>query len=134
MANANSHLHLQKYEKKRLGCNNKTHPTTGITTIGDIVIGNLLDRNMILPPLAIEPLGHVGPIPQHILFDIEPTSSPPLTFTQTKPKNATSLYSKIMRFPSPKGVLTLANHNCHTPTTRPHSHKRMHTSYPLRYA
>ena len=81
MANADSHLHLQKYEKRRLGCNDQTHLTTGITTIGDTVIGNhVLDQNMILLPLAIDPLGRFGPILQHFLFDIEPTS--PLSFTQ----------------------------------------------------
>ena len=35
---------------------------------------------MILLPLAIDPLDRFGPILQHFLFDIEPTS--PLTFTQ----------------------------------------------------
>jgi hypothetical protein len=32
--------------------------------------------------------------------------------------NATLMYSKIMRFPSPKGVLTLADHNWKTTSTR----------------
>ena len=45
------------------------HPAIGITTIGDTVIGNILDQNMILLPFAINPLGHFGPILQHFLFE-----------------------------------------------------------------
>jgi hypothetical protein len=39
-ANANSHL--QKYEKKKIGRNNKTDSTTGTTTTGDTIIGDHL--------------------------------------------------------------------------------------------
>jgi len=70
-------------KEKKLGCDNKTNPTTGITTIGDTVIGYILDQNMILLPLAIDPLGRFWPILQHLLFDIQPIS--PLTFTPAKP-------------------------------------------------
>jgi len=61
--------------------------------------------------------------------------------------NATSMYSNIVRFLSPKGVLNLANHNwkttqsCrlygpspsnnHAPTTWTYSHKSIHTPYLL---
>ena len=52
------------------------------------------------------PLGHYGSTLQHILFDIQPTN--PLTFTQAQANpNATSMYSKIMRFPDQNGVLNL---------------------------
>ena len=83
----------------------------GITTVGDTVIGDILDQDMILLPLAIDPLGRFGPILQHFLFAIQPAS--PLTFTPAK-HNTTSMYSKLMCFPSPKGVLNLANHNWKT--------------------
>jgi hypothetical protein len=73
MANANSHL--QKYKKEKRGWDNKTNSTTGITTIIKIVIGNiLLDQNMILLPLEIDPIGSFGLTLQHFLFDIQPTS------------------------------------------------------------
>jgi hypothetical protein len=73
MANAN--LHLQKYKKEKRGWDNKTNSTTGITTIIKIVIGNiLLDQNMILLPLEIDPIGSFGLTLQHFLFDIQPTS------------------------------------------------------------
>ena len=70
---------------------------------------------MILIPLAINPFGRFGPLLQHFLFDTPPTT--PITFTNAKP-NTTLMYSKIMQFPSPKGVLTLANHNRKTKSTR----------------
>ena len=55
----------------------------GITTIGDTVIGDILDQSMILFPLAIDPLGRFGPIFQHFHFVIHLSS--PLTFTPAKP-------------------------------------------------
>jgi hypothetical protein len=67
-----------------------------------------LTNNMILLHLVIDPLGRFGPTLQHILFDIQPTS--PFTIMPVKP-DATSMYSKRMRFSSPKGVLNLTNHN-----------------------
>jgi hypothetical protein len=103
---ANSHQ--QKYEKKKIGRDNKTNSTTGTTTNGNSVIGDLLDRNMVLIPLANDPFGHFGPILQTFLFDTQPTT--PITFTPTKP-NATLMYSKITHFPSPKGILKIADHN-----------------------
>ena len=88
---------------------------TGTSTIGDRVIGDILAKNMILIPLAINPFRRFGPLLQHFLFDTPPTT--PITFTNAKP-NATLMYSKIMQFPSPKGVLTLADHNWKTTSTR----------------
>jgi hypothetical protein len=86
-ANANSHL--QEYEKKKIGRDNKTNSTTGTTTNGNTVIGNLLVCNMVLIPLAIDPFGHFGPILQTFLFDTQPTTH--ITFTPTKP-NPTLMY------------------------------------------
>ena len=113
MANANTHL--QKYEKKKIGRDNKTDPTTGIITVGDTIIGELLTRNMVLIPLAIDPHGRFGPLLQTFLFDTEPAT--PISFTTNKP-NATSMYSKITTFPSPKGILKLADHNWKISKTR----------------
>ena len=77
------HINKNTKRKKEEARTKKTNPTTGITTIGDTVIGGILDQNMILFPLAIDPLGHFGPILQHFLFDIQTSS--PLTFTPAKP-------------------------------------------------
>jgi hypothetical protein len=89
---ANADSHLQKYEKKKIGRENKTDKITGTTTTGDNVFGDLLDRNMTLIPIAIDPFGRFGPILQTFLYDTQPTN--PITFTSTKP-NATTMYHKI---------------------------------------
>jgi hypothetical protein len=112
---ANADKHLQKYEKKKIGRDNKTDPTTGTITVGDTLIGDLLTHNMVLIPLAIDPHGRFGPLLQTFLFDTEPTI--PITFTTNKP-NATLMYSKITTFPSPKGILKLADHNWKISKTR----------------
>jgi hypothetical protein len=76
--------------------------------LATLSLGTFLNQNIILVPLAIKPIGHFGSILQYFLFDIQPTG--PITFMQAEP-HATLMYSKIMRFPSPKRVLTLADHN-----------------------
>jgi len=111
MLTANADSHLQKYENKKIGRENKTEKITGTTTTSDTVIGDLLDRNMILITIAIDPFGRFGPrILQTFLCDTQPMN--PITFTPTKP-NATTMYHKITHFPSPnpKGTLKLADHN-----------------------
>ncbi len=95
-------------KKKKIGRENKTGNITGTTTTGDTFIGDLLDRNMILIPIAIDPFGRFGPILQTFLYDTQPTN--PITFTPTKP-NTTTMYHKITHFPSPKDTLKLADHN-----------------------
>ena len=76
-------IHIYRNTKKKISRNNKTDSTTGITTTGDTVIGDLLDRNMVLIPLAIDPFGHFRPILQTFLFDTQPTT--PITSTPTNP-------------------------------------------------
>jgi hypothetical protein len=74
---ANDDSHLQKYQKR-------TGSTIGITTTGNTVICNLLDRNMVLIPLAVDHFGHIEPrILQTFLFDTQPMTH--ITFTPTKP-------------------------------------------------
>jgi hypothetical protein len=115
MLTANADSHLQKYEKKKIRRKNKTDKITGTITTGDTIIGDLLDRNMILIPIAIDPFGRFGPILQAFLYNTQPTT--PITFTPTKP-NATTMYHKITHFPSPKGTLKLADHNWKLTQTR----------------
>lgn len=112
---ANADSHLQKFEKKKIGRDNKTDPSTGTITIGDTVIGDLHNRNMVLIPMAIDPHGRFGPLLQTFLFDGDPTT--PLSFTPSKP-NATLMYSRITTFPSPKGILKIADHNWSLNKTR----------------
>ena len=90
--NANSHLH--KYERKKLGRANKTEPSTSIITHGDTLIGDLLHRNMLLIPFAIDPLGRFGPLLQNFLFGHHP--APQLRFPPSRP-NATQMYPKLLQ-------------------------------------
>ena len=77
-------------------------------TLSNHITGNILHMNMILLPFAIDPFGQFGLILQHFLFDT-PTSNK-LIFPPSHP-NAQIMYTRIMTFPSPKGILKLANHN-----------------------
>ena len=106
MANADSHLH--KCERRKLGRINKTDGSTSIITRGDTLIGDLLHWNMLLIPFVINPLGRVGSLLQHFLFGHHP--APLLWFPPSRP-NATQMYTKLLQYPSPKGILLLANHN-----------------------
>jgi len=53
--------HLQKYEKKRVGRDNKTNPTTGTISVGDTIIGELLTRNMVLILWQSTPMDDFAP-------------------------------------------------------------------------
>jgi hypothetical protein len=91
---ANADSHLQKYERKKLGHTNKTDPSTSIITYGDTLIGELLHRNMLLIPFAIDPLGRIGPLLQNFLFGHHP--APQLRFPPSRP-NATQMYPKLLQ-------------------------------------
>jgi hypothetical protein len=84
-------------------------------TRGDTLIGDLLNRNMLLILFAIDPLGRFGPLLQNFLFGYHP--SPLLWFPPSRP-NATQIYTKLLQYPSPKGNLLLANHNWSLHPTR----------------
>jgi hypothetical protein len=85
-----------------------------MTNVGTL-IGDLLNRDMILLPFVIDPLGRFGPILEHFLFGShDPT---PISFPASKP-NATRMYSKLFQYPSPKGILRLAEHNWKSSPTR----------------
>jgi hypothetical protein len=105
---ANADSHLQNYECKKLGHINKTDATTSIITRGDTLISNLLNRNMLLIPFAIDPLGRFGPLLQKFLFGHHPAPLP--WFPPSRP-NANQMYTQLLQYPSPKGILLLANHN-----------------------
>jgi hypothetical protein len=63
---------------------------------------------MLLIPFAIDPLGRFGPLLQNFLFGHHP--APLLWFPPSKP-NATQMYTKLLQYPSPKGIILLENHN-----------------------
>jgi len=51
---ANADTHLQNNERKKLGRTNKTDASTSTITRGDTLISDLLHRNMLLIPFAID--------------------------------------------------------------------------------
>jgi hypothetical protein len=106
---------VQKYERKKLGCINKTDTSTSIITRGNTLIGNLLHQNMLLIPFAIDPLGRSRPLLQNFLFSHHP--APQLWFPPSRP-NATQMYTKLLQYRSPKGIVLLANHNWSLHPTR----------------
>ena len=64
---------------------------------------------------TIDHHGRFDPLLQTFHFDTEPAR--PISCKTNKP-NATSMYSKITTFPSPKGILKLADHNWKISKTR----------------
>ena len=75
---------------------------------------------MLLIPFAIDPLGRFGPLLQNFLFGQQ--SAPQLRFPPSRP-NATQMYNQLLQYPSPKGILLLANHNWSLyPTRRFYGH------------
>jgi hypothetical protein len=95
---ANADTHLQTYEKRKLGRTNKISPSTHTLTCGDDLIHDLLQRNMILLPFVIDPLGRFGPILQNFLLDTPPQT--PITLPPSKRHG--TINSKLISFPSPK--------------------------------
>jgi hypothetical protein len=117
---ANDDSHLQSYKRRKLGQVNKRDPTTSIITSGNKVIGDLLARQMLLLPIAIDPLGQFGPLLDHFLFGSH--RPPPILFPLSKP-SAMLMYSKLLHYPSPKGVLCITDHNwLASPTRRFYNH------------
>ena len=86
-----------------------------MVTTGDDLLGDLLTREMLLLPFAIDPLGRFGPLLEHFLFGSH--NSPAISFPASRP-NATKMYSRLLQYPSPKGILLLAEHNWRNSPTR----------------
>jgi hypothetical protein len=91
------------------------HPLLLSLTATNSSIGNLLHWNMLPILYAIDPLGRFGPLLQNFLFSQHP--APQLPFPPSRP-NATQIYTKLLQYPSPKGILLLANHNWSLHPTR----------------
>jgi hypothetical protein len=68
------------------------------------------------------PTGHKSLTPTAEDFLFGSHTPPPILFPSSRP-NATVMYSKLFRYPSPKGILRLAEHNWSTlPTRRFYDH------------
>jgi len=104
---ASADKHIQRFERKKYMRNNKmdaNDPTTRI--LGDSVIGDLLQQNMILLPFAIDPHGRFGQILTHFLF--QPTAHLAFNFPTSRP-NARIMFAKSTNLPSPIGILRTAD-------------------------
>lgn len=103
--------HLQLVEKKKFLRGNRTihDPTTNTsrTIFGEEVIGDLLQANAILIPIAIDPHGYIGPTAQSFLSTPK-TTIPPLAFRSTNP-NARTMHYRATTHPSPTGILQAAD-------------------------
>jgi hypothetical protein len=64
---AAANRHLQNFEKKKFVQHDKPHSSLGYTILGENIIQELLDKNMVLLPFAIDPFGCWGPIARKIL-------------------------------------------------------------------
>ena len=108
-------IHIFSRTNTGMGRVNKRNPTTSVMSSGDTVISERVARQMILLPFAIDPHGRFGPLLDHFFFGSH--RPPPLSFPTSKP-NASLMYSKLLHYPSPKGILRLADHNWSTSPTR----------------
>ena len=73
--------HLQKRERSKYMRANKTDEQTKLTTRGERVMEELVTKNVVLIPFAIDPLGRLGPLARQFLYGDRPNS--PLTFPNT---------------------------------------------------
>ena len=69
-----------------------------------------------LIPCVIDPLGRFGPLLQNFLFGHHPP--PQLWFPPSRPNASQMYYIKLLQYPSPKGILLMANYNWYLHPTR----------------
>ena len=99
--------HLQTFERKKFNQEDKNkNDSTMDTILGDEVIGDLLNNNMILLPLALDPHGRWGPIMHNLLFN---TATPPKYKFKPNVPNASIMAFKATTTPCPLGILQTAD-------------------------
>lgn len=92
--------HLQKFEQKKYMRNNKMDTAKAyfdLTLIQSLVIGDLLNQNMILLPFAINPHGHFRPILNHFLF--QSSANLNYAFPNSRP-NTIAMFPKLTKHPA----------------------------------
>lgn len=135
---ANADQHLQKKERRKYARAAKEDPVTQQTIPGESILGELLDKRIILLALAIDPHGRWGPITERFLFGVTPDQ--PLTFRNSQhPKpNAQSMYDLAVGAKCPHGIVNAADaawrddrtrqfygHSYLAPTPREHTIQRL---------
>ena len=105
-----SHLHLQN-EQWKLGWISKHNLHLGIPITGNIIIGDILQQDIVLVFLfTINPFSILAPVLQHLLFSSPPCSHLYHSHSRSSITNATKMHSHIITFPSPNEILKLADH------------------------
>ena len=102
---AKAEAHLQVVERKKYMRANKTGDD-GVTIMGDVCMGDLVNGNNVMMAFAISPHGEFGPILLNFLFHYMPR-------VPMKPFKANRPYAQIMHdrsttTPCPLGVITTA--------------------------
>ena len=97
--------HLIDKEKKKLLRGGATDANDNYLK-GNVIMGQLLDQNMVLIPLAISPYGRWGPMFHTFLFG--PTPYLPTPTFQSNHSNAARMYHRATTSPCPIGLLPLA--------------------------
>jgi hypothetical protein len=107
--------HLQNFEKKKFARRDKAHSSLGYTIRGENIIQELLNKNMILLPFAIDPFGRWGPITRTFLIGNETNTV--YTFPANRP-NAAIMFKRATTSPCPTGILRTADANWKSTRTR----------------
>ncbi len=90
-------------------------PTMTILIRGENIIRELLDKNMILLPFAIDPFGRWGPITRTFLTGNGTNTT--YTFPVNRP-NAATMFKRATTTPCPTGILRTADANWKSNRTR----------------
>ena len=97
--------HLQTYARLKLMRNVTIDAATEDKISGDRLIGELLQRKIILIPMPIDPHRKCGPMFNQVLFNTRPPDL--LEFRDNRP-NATIMHDLATRHPCPLGIIPTA--------------------------
>ena len=101
--------HLQKAERKKLqrdGIDDDDDAHTSAVS-GDTIIGDLVNKGIVLLPMAIDPHGRLGPMAENFLFNHTPRKH--IMFNEAKYPNASTMYRLATQAPAPTGIVHTAN-------------------------
>mmetsp|Transcript_18973 Transcript_18973/g.34190 ORF Transcript_18973/g.34190 Transcript_18973/m.34190 type:complete len:1170 (+) Transcript_18973:5063-8572(+) len=97
--------HLQTHERLKLMRNGTTDAATDDKIRGDVLIGELIRKRIILLPMPIDPHGRWGPMFDQFLFGTRPPDQ--LGFRANRP-NAAAMHELATQHPCPLGIIPTA--------------------------
>ena len=97
--------HLQTHERLKLMRNGTTDAATDDKIRGDILIGELIQKRIILLPMPIDPHGQWGPMFNQFLFGTRPPDQ--LGFQANRP-NAAAMHDLATHHPCLLGIIPTA--------------------------